>query len=305
LKKILMIFIDGLGLGYDHKENNPFSYTSTPFLNSFLNGGNLTREQAGFHGEIVSLGSLESTLNVPGLPQSATGQAALFTGENAPQKLGYHLNGFPNQPLKELLREKNILTKLKQKQKRVAFLNAYRPEFFNDHLPRKFPYSYSCSTLMTCYAGVKFRTLEDVEDGRAVYMDITNQFLKKTGHQIKTITPDEASRRITNLGRQYHFSLFEYFFTDLVGHQQDQEKAREIISLLDAFIGKIVGGLDLEDTLVLITSDHGNIEEINHSQHTRNRVPLLLAGKRKWRENALQKTESLLDVAPLIIEYLT
>jgi hypothetical protein len=38
---------------------------------------------------------LDASLCVPGLPQSATGQAALLTGLNAPELMGRHIEGFP------------------------------------------------------------------------------------------------------------------------------------------------------------------------------------------------------------------
>lgn len=303
MKKLLMIFVDGLGLGAHDIINNPLAGSATPYLSKLLEGGRLTEEWSGFHGETLSLGSLDSTLGVPGLPQSATGQTSLFTGENAPQKLGYHLNGFPNAPLQEMLRENNILGQLKQKGLGVSFLNAYRPSFFSKHLPRRLPSRYSCSTLMTYFAGAKFRTLQDLQEGRAVYMDITNQLLRQMGYEVDSITPAEAAKRLVHLSQQYRFSLFEYFLTDIVGHQKDQEKASHIISTLDQLIGHIIQQINLQETLVLLTSDHGNLEELNHGRHTRNPVPLLLAGDAQWRSIALKSVDSLLGIVSFIKSY--
>ncbi len=304
MKKALLLFVDGIGMGEEDWEKNPLFYTPTPQLSSLLGGKSLVSKSAGYHGEQASLGELDANLGVPGEPQSATGQAALFTGENAPQLLGYHLNGFPIDQLRELLRTSNVFSRLLQQGKEVTFINAYRTEFFQHHLPYGLPHGYSCSTLITYYAGVPFRSLEDLSQGNAVYMDITNQLLQQMGYRVETVTPREAAQRLVRLSRHYNLALFEYFLTDIVGHKKDQERAGEVVFQLDQFVGEIVKNIDFRDTLLLLTSDHGNLEDLYHSLHTRNPVPLFLAGNSQGREIFLQRASSLVDVTPLLIEYL-
>ncbi len=301
-KKVLMLFVDGLGLG-SQDENNPLVYTSTPGLSSVLLGKKLVRRNAGTHGDEVSLLELDSTLGVSGLPQSASGQAALFTGENAPCLLGYHLRGMPGKILTGLLKEHGILGKLKQKGFRVAFLNAYRPEFFQD-LRQGLRFRYSCSTLMTYHAGSRFRSLEELRAGKAVYMDITNEILKNMGYQVEAISPEEAARRVVELSEEHDFSLYEYFLSDIIGHEADKEKAKDTVELLDKFISSVIKNLDLHNTLFVLVSDHGNLEEINHSRHTANPVPFLVGGTKKWRQIAQNETSQITDVVPFIIKYL-
>jgi hypothetical protein len=78
VKKIFHFFIDGLGLG-DNSDSNP---VKTCFKNS-LGGNLLIRRDSPLHfpgGVLISADPLQG---VPGIPQSATGQTSLFTGENA------------------------------------------------------------------------------------------------------------------------------------------------------------------------------------------------------------------------------
>ena len=91
---IIFLFIDGVGLAPPGK-NNPFSVVATPCLSSLLDGKTLTLDAADRTYDRSSLLSLDATLGVKGLPQSATGQATLFTGVNAARLLGFHLRGFP------------------------------------------------------------------------------------------------------------------------------------------------------------------------------------------------------------------
>src|SRR5207249_8232782 len=51
---------------------------------------------------------LDATLGVPGLPQSATGQATILTGVNAPRRVGRHVSAIPNRRVRELLEEDNL-----------------------------------------------------------------------------------------------------------------------------------------------------------------------------------------------------
>jgi len=298
-----MIFVDGLGLGKEDRVNNPLVYASTPRLSKFLQGEKLTCDSAGVDAEKVSLLKLDSTLGVQGLPQSASGQAALFTGKNAPRLLGRHLNGFPNRRLKELLKEHNLFNRLQKQGYRVAFLNAYRSEFFYD-LREGLQYNHSCSTLMTYYAGVKFRSLEDLQQGQAVYMDITNQVLNSSGYRVELITPEKAADNAAKLAERKEFTLFEYFLTDVIGHQKDPSAAAEKVETLDRFVARVLQNLDLNHTLLLLVSDHGNIEEIDHPRHTYNPVPFIVGGPLEWRYRARECMEDITGVAPFVQEYL-
>src|SRR6266511_1595724 len=88
--RVLFIFMDGIGLGENNPETNPFARAKMPHLNKLLDGRSLLKEAAPFHGEQATLLAVDPAVGVSGLPQSATGQAILLTGINIPAELGYH-----------------------------------------------------------------------------------------------------------------------------------------------------------------------------------------------------------------------
>ena len=72
--------MDGIGLGPSGPVN-PFSFAATPAIRSLI-GGNLVSETEWVEREGMVFRGVDATLGVPGLPQSATGQTALFAGAN-------------------------------------------------------------------------------------------------------------------------------------------------------------------------------------------------------------------------------
>lgn len=75
---VYLLFIDGVGLG-EKASYNPWYTEPTPGIHNIL-GSPLVREAAGRVSTEVLLLSTDACLGVEGLPQSATGQATIFTG---------------------------------------------------------------------------------------------------------------------------------------------------------------------------------------------------------------------------------
>lgn len=297
--RVLLVFIDGLGLGGE-TESNPLSFAKTPGFNSLLGGRNLTFKSAGFTGSLATLLALDATLGVPGLPQSATGQATIFTGENAPLYLGRHLNGLPEAKLRRLIAKRSMFKILKKQGYKVSFANAYRPVFFNK-LARGLPgHRYSCSTLTTYYGRVKFRSLADLKRGQALYMDISGEVLGQMGYPVAPLTPEEGAVQLHKISAQYDFSLFEYFLSDRAGHLADREESVRIVDILDRFIGRLAGLINPAEEFIIVTSDHGNMEDLTTLKHTCNKVPALLIGEGALREELKNSMHDLTDVLPAI-----
>ena len=115
--------------------------------------------------------------------------------------------------------------------------------------------------------------------------------------------------------RGFDFILVNYANADTVAHTANFNAALEAIKVLDAQIARVVKTADNPDTLLFITSDHGNIEEmINEvtgepeSQHDASPVPFYLIaqeyrGKKFVNADrlALETLGSLADVAPTIL----
>ena len=89
-RSVIFVFLDGVGLG-PADESNPFWSAGTPTLRRLLGGPlvNGVRAQRLIGTLPVLCRGIDATLGVPGLPQSGTGQTALFTGINAVEKIAF------------------------------------------------------------------------------------------------------------------------------------------------------------------------------------------------------------------------
>lgn len=89
--------------------------------------------------------------------------------------------------------------------------------------------------------------------------------------------------------------------TDLAGHAEDVDRYADRLEISDKNIGEVITFLD-EDDILIIMADHGNDPTIGHSQHTRERVPLLIY--RKGLEKIeIGERETMSDVAATAAEY--
>lgn len=297
LQHIVLLFVDGLGIGPHDPETNPCCRPELRLLHQ-CRAADFPHplEPAG-----LALG-IDANLGVEGLPQSATGQTALLTGINAAQLLGRHLNAFPNKALREVIAAHNILKRCTDLGYRAAFLNTFRPPFF-DLDPFAILSHLSVTTVSNLYAGLRFFDLDDLRAGRSVYQDITGASLRDHGFDVPLLSPREAGAVIGRASRLYEFALFEYFQTDVAGHSRDFARALPVLIRLEDFLGSLLENVDLATTLVLVTSDHGNIEDLSFKGHTRNPAMTLLFGC--GRAEIAARLHSLTDVVPALLGALT
>jgi hypothetical protein len=281
----LLIFIDGLGVG-TRGPQNPLDGLGSPFLSIFQGEDAVLP----FSGRISLT---DPRMGVEGLPQSATGQTAILTGENAAAVIGRHLNGFPSPRLKKLLKEKSIYKKLIARGRSVTFANAYTPVYFE-----KRPRFVSATTVAAETAGLQLRTLEDLERGEAVFHDFTNRSLIDRGYRMPECSPEEAGANLTRLAASHDFTMYEHFITDRIGHDRNEALAREHLARLDRFIAAVLNAADLRRQTVVITSDHGNIEDLRTRSHTMNDVATLSFGSE--RRLLPPRACAITDIAPAI-----
>lgn len=288
---VLLFFIDGLGIG-TRGEHNPLDglEDAAPFT-IFQNETN----------EVINDGLLihtDASLGVEGRPQSASGQTTILTGVNAPKILGYHKQGFPNETLRDVLKENSIFLQLQKLGIRPnVFANAYTPVFFESR-----PRWVSATTVAVEAAELQFLTLADLRGGFALYQDFTNQILIERGFDIETRSSQDAALILSKLINMHRFTLYEYFITDKIGHNQDFENARIVLKNLALLVRSLLNEIRLEETTVILTSDHGNIEDLSTRNHTLNQVPTLVWGKEK--EFVAERVKSLADITPTIVELL-
>ena len=291
MSNLLLFFIDGLGIGSRGPHNPLDGLPDAAPLAIFQD------EQAciPFDGNLVET---DSRLGVEGRPQSASGQTTILTGINAPAAIGHHKQGFPNAALLEIIRQHSIFLQLERAGVApITFANTYTRRFFESR-----PRWISATTAAVEAAGLRFNTVDDLRAGRAVYQDFTNGQLLERGEDVELRTPEQAAEVLASVVADHRFTLYEYFITDKVGHAQDMTSARLILQNLARMIRSLIAHLDLENTTVILTSDHGNIEDLSTKSHTLNAVPTIIWGAHKELLSA--HITSLADITPAIVNSL-
>ena len=95
----------------------------------------------------------------------------------------------------------------------------------------------------------------------------------------------------------------------MVGHTGDLKAAIQAIEYVDDSVGNIIEATKAKEGVVVITADHGNVEEMINlktgemdTQHSINLVPfIIIDDQQKYK---LQKTGSLSNVAPTLLDIL-
>ena len=293
---VVFVFLDGVGLDAPG-EANPLSSASMKATARLLGGPLVAGAEQSHNG--LLLAALDAQLGVEGIPQSATGQVSLFTGVNAAQRLGYHLPAYPNAPLQELVRERSVLRRATDRGYQATFANAYSPLYFA--MIEKTNRRMSATTHAVLGAGIPFRWLSDLEKGCAVYWDMTNEHLaEQYDIDIPIIPARQAGTNLAHIARSNDLVLYETFLTDRMGHKKRLDEAAAALERLDDFLDGLWSAVSPETTVV-ISSDHGNIEDLRRAVHTRNPVPLLVTGP---GTAAFRSARSITDVAAGIMEVL-
>src|SRR5215471_5006275 len=287
---VLLIFIDGVGIG-NRGEHNPLDGLASEFFSIFQN----ETHQLPFGGVLAET---DARLGVDGLPQSATGQTAILTGVNAAKLIGRHLHGYPSPRLKQALAEHSIYKKLIAQGRAVTFANAYTRSYVDN--PPRF---ISSTTVAAQSAGLRLRMLEDLRDGCAVSHDFTNRFLIERGIDVDVCTPETAGERLAVLSAAHDFTLYEHFITDRIGHAQRRDLARAHLIELTRFVRAVLEAADLNRQTIIVTSDHGNIEDLSTRSHTLNNVATLAFGP--LANQIASQVGSLTDICPAIVEALS
>ncbi len=275
---ILFLFLDGVGLGAADPAVNPLMASALPALQRMI-GGIPTLERRRTEGTEGASFPLDATLGVGGLPQSGTGQAALLAGFNAPRAAGHHFGPFPPTSIREKIRTKNVFQRVLDQGGSACFANAFPQRFFDYIAQHKF--RMSMTTLSCSLAGMALRTHADLKSGNAISAELTNEGWRKMGYtDLPRCTPEHSGAVLAELALRNDFTLFEYWRTDFAGHAQDHAESTRVLEQFDAMLDGALPKLEKTETLVVLSSDHGNIEDLTVKTHTRNPVPLAAYGYR-------------------------
>jgi 2,3-bisphosphoglycerate-independent phosphoglycerate mutase len=295
----VLLFLDGVGIGKNDAGINPFARAHLPVLTS-LCGGKLPfapfRRISSEHADVIAV---NATLGVAGLPQSGTGQTAIFTGVNGAKIFGRHFGPYPPTVLRSIIEKKNIFRRLKTINKSVVFANAFPKRFFEyiESGTRRL----TVTTLSCQYADVPLFTANELLLGSGISADFICGEWKKLGNpEVNPITPKEAGRHLAQIAAKNHFTLFEYWLTDHAGHSKNMTVAVEVLERFDEFLSGFLDLFNPVNTLLVIVSDHGNIEDLSTKSHTRNRVPCIIAGSH--RDKLVNRIKNLTHITPAIVK---
>lgn len=134
--------------------------------------------------------------------------------------------------------------------------------------------------------------------------------------QVKTydLQPEMSAIEVTDKlvaairERKYDAIICNYANGDMVGHTGDFEAAVKAVEALDICLGRIVAAIEEVQGELLITADHGNVEQMLDSDtnqpltsHTSGPVPLVYVGQsgRQFTSDG-----SLCDIAPTMLSLL-
>jgi len=116
----------------------------------------------------------------------------------------------------------------------------------------------------------------------------------------------EVARRLTKAleGGEHDFLVANFANTDMVGHTGNLPAAIRAVEVVDECLGVITDAAATRGGTVLITSDHGNAEQMednisrdSHTAHTTNKVPFVVIGK----DDLSVVDGKLSDIAPTIL----
>jgi len=300
--RVIFLFWDGVGYGRKDSSVNPFFQARLPHLVSLLGGELPHLGRRRLTSNLATVIPLNATLRVEGLPQSGTGQATLFTGINAAKLIGRHFGPHPTTTLHPLIESKNIFQQLHDRGITGCFANAFPKQFFE--YAASGTRRLSVSTLSCRYANMKLCDAEALHRNEAVSADITRARWAELGYpHLPVITPREAGKHLWKICQHYSFTLFEYWLTDYAGHARDMASAVDILQRFDGMLGGLLEEFDPEACTLLVTSDHGNIEDLSTKSHTRVPVPCIIAGRK--RDELSSKLANLTHVTPSILSLLS
>jgi len=278
--KVIFLFIDGVGIR-DAAADNPVNPEVCPTLCRLIER----------HSKPI-----DACLGVEGLPQSATGQATMFTGVNCPRAMGRHCEGFPSPALRTIIEENNLFLQLKKRGRRVRFADAYLVGSAEDLAVRRFK---SVTTVMALTTPETIATIDDLVRDGAVMQDITRETIQDRYPEVPVVTPQRAAEHLFGIALDNDFTLFEFFQTDVSGHSLDYARACLVLRTYDQFLAALVRFAEAAGMTLVATSDHGNVEAMQERGHTRNPVPFIACGP---REKFLRdRVESLADVTPALL----
>lgn len=115
-----------------------------------------------------------------------------------------------------------------------------------------------------------------------------------------------VEQTIKCMEKDYDFILVNIENPDIFGHAGNPNAIVESLNEVDKALGKIIDGVDDNFYKLIVTSDHGNVEEMKNEDgslnlgHTRNKVPFIIRDKHV----KLKSNGTIIQIAPTILKYM-
>jgi len=299
---ILFLFLDGVGLGADNAAINPFATATLPMLQGFTHGRRWLADVGTHATERALFIPTDAQLGVAGPPQSGSSQAVILTGQNVPQIIGEHYGPKPNAQTRDIIAHDNIFKQVRERGKTSALLDAYPPTLLASIARGKTLPSSIQQAAMN--AGQTLFSKDDLIAKRALTPEWTghawHKHLKLTDTPL--YTPYEAGQMLAKISRQHDFAFHSHWMTDYVGHRGPLSDGVELLETFDGVMAGLLDAWEDDEGLILMTSDHGNLEDIDNRHHTENRVPTLIIGAQK--EAFAAGFDNLTDFYPRVLRAL-
>ena len=205
----------------------------------------------------------DARLGVAGRPQSGTGQASLLTGLNAAKIIGRHYGPKPDAETRAIIAEHSAFKRLTQGGKSARLLTAYPPGLLADFARGK---TLRSSVQQAAFeSGIPHFTIDDVIKRRALTAEWTpegwRRHLAIAG--LPDYSPREAGRLLVKLAREYDFAFHSHWLTDRIGHRGTLERGIHVLERFDELLGGLLEDWQHDEGLVVIISDHGNMEDLS------------------------------------------
>lgn len=132
-------------------------------------------------------------------------------------------------------------------------------------------------------AGVRLRTWEDVRKGEALTSSLTHELEADFGFcgldPLPIHGPTQAADILVRLVESHDFTFYKYQLSDLISHTGRIDLARQVFSIIEDFVEAILKAVDPKEVRVIVTSDHGHLEQVATSHaHPKMRVPTWFFG---------------------------
>ena len=129
-------------------------------------------------------------------------------------------------------------------------------------------------------ANVPLRTWDDVRQDRALTGSLTH--ILENGFDLACFdqaplpkrTPPGAAAILAQLTEAHDFTFYKYQLADLVSHTGRVDLARDTFAVIETFLLSLLQRLDPARHAVIVTSDHGHLEQVGFTQgHPKSHVP--------------------------------